>query len=272
MSAIATAFTTWMDNIGEEVSFWHHFLATKGDRWPEGYKSRFKTDSLVDERLRKRIALHPSEHIRILDVGAGPLTTVGRVVPGKVIEITPTDPLADMYDLLLEKTGTEPLVRTRFADAENLSHFFASGSFEVVHCRNALDHSYDPLAGIIEMLKVVTEDGFVYLEHLENEADFEGYQGLHQWNFTEREGDFVIWSKTEEHSLADLFAGAVFIDTERVTRDDRDWIVLTLRRNAKSAQFLQGQETTIGEKFRQSLFRHFVQAMPEAVFQTRQAS
>lgn len=275
MIAGEAAFQIWLDNIGEEIWFWNDFAETRGGRWKEDFATRLRTDvsiSSVDSRLGKRIALHPSKHIRMLDVGSGPLTSLGKVADGKTVEIIASDPLADVYNIILDRHGINPPIRPTFADAENLSQFFSPGHFDVVHCRNALDHSYDPIAAIFEMLKVVTADGFIQLSHFENEAQAEEYKGLHQWNFTEREGDFVIWNKTQEHSLSRIFGGAVTLDVERSKGETQDWIVLTLRRNEGTAQFLRTTSTTIGEKYRQSLLRHFIREIPEDASEKRQAS
>ena len=37
---------------------------------------------------------------RVLDVGAGPLSSLGTHVPGRDVEIIAVDPLADIYDEL----------------------------------------------------------------------------------------------------------------------------------------------------------------------------
>jgi hypothetical protein len=60
---------------------------------------------------------------------------------------------------------------------------------------NALDHSYDPLRGIQQMLEVVKPGHYVLLLHKVNEAENQNYKAFHQWNFCAEEGRFIIWNR-----------------------------------------------------------------------------
>jgi hypothetical protein len=52
------------------------------------------------------------------------------------------------------------------------------------------------------MLAVVRPGGRVVLNHRHNEAVDEDYVQLHQWNFDERAGDFVIWRPDQETNIS----------------------------------------------------------------------
>ena len=54
--------------------------------------------------------------------------------------------------------------------AEELHLCFPAGHFDVVHIRNALDHSFDPVLGIERMLHAVRPGGWVLLRHARNEG------------------------------------------------------------------------------------------------------
>ncbi len=149
-------------------------------------------DSRLAEVIRHN---HCSVNVSILDVGAGPLTILGNVLEGYNIKLVATDPLAPLYDQMLLDASLTPPIRTVFAPVEGLSAFFDHSSFDIVYCRNALDHSADPVGGITEMLRVVKVNGTVVLRHSTNEAEREQYKGFHQHNFDCREGKFVIWNK-----------------------------------------------------------------------------
>src|SRR5215469_4530 len=98
--------------------------------------------------LRGLIEVPAGAQIRVLDVGAGPLTTIGRKWPGRELHITAVDPLAAEYDDLLRKLEIDPPCRTAFAFAEELSAIFTPSSFDLVHSRNAIDRSKDVLKAI----------------------------------------------------------------------------------------------------------------------------
>lgn len=202
---LGEAKCNWKEGIHEEVEFWESYLKTKGLRWPDDYRERTNPDHALQSRPA---ALLPGvEEIHILDVGAGPLTYLGKKLPGKVVKITAVDPLADEYDRILSSNGVSPLVRTIKMEAENLSAGFPSNTFDLVFARNCIDHSYDPEEAILQMLDVAKAGAFVLLEHRVNEAENQEYAGLHQWNFSiSKEGDFLIRSKrrttnmTKKHS------------------------------------------------------------------------
>ncbi|MDI3309098.1 MAG: methyltransferase domain-containing protein [Acetobacteraceae bacterium] len=185
----------WARGIGDELHFWDAWLGSRGLQWPEDFSRRMDPEAPLDARMADLARRLGQERVRILDVGAGPVTILGYRLPGVALEITATDALAPLYAALLERHGVTPPIATRFAPAEDLSMLFPVGGFDLVHCRNALDHSFDPLRGIEEMLAVVREGGFVLLSHFRNEAENGQYNGLHQWNFDLREGRFTIWNR-----------------------------------------------------------------------------
>ncbi len=90
----------WDRSIGWEVSYWDDWL-----------RSAEATDLLDMDRplagpprLAACVEAVNTDHVRILVVGAGPLTVVGRTFPGKMIEVTATDALANDYDEILART------------------------------------------------------------------------------------------------------------------------------------------------------------------------
>lgn len=128
----------------------------------------------------------------VLDVGSGPLTKLGKTHPSKRLDITATDLLANDYDRLLAGFDLVPPVRTVYADAERLVDQFGRDAFDIVHAQNCIDHTADPHQAIEQMIAVTRPGGYVVLYHAENEGQREGYNQLHQWNFTCENIAFVI--------------------------------------------------------------------------------
>ncbi|WP_149536589.1 class I SAM-dependent methyltransferase [Siccirubricoccus phaeus] len=197
---IAARLRAWSAGIGHELQFWDAWMASGGLQWSEEFAARMDPGRPLDPWLAA-VAEElgqgaPSQAaLRILDVGSGPLTCVGFVLPGRQVEVVPVDPLAAGYAALFARHGLVPPVAPRFAPAEDLALYLEPGSFDIAHCRNALDHSYDPLRGIEQMLAMVRIGGRVLLQHFPEEAEKEGYSGLHQHNFSLRDGRFVIWNR-----------------------------------------------------------------------------
>jgi SAM-dependent methyltransferase len=186
----------WKFNISYEIRFWDKCIKTNGLIWPDEYKLRF--NPLLPLQQEVAILLPKINEVRILDVGAGPFTYLGKVHQGIDLNITAIDPLADEYDRILKKYSKTPLIRTQKLNAENLSKKFQENSFDLVFARNCIDHAYSPETAILEMIKVVKKGRYVLLIHRPNEAENENWEGLHQWNFSEYKGDFLISSKNLE--------------------------------------------------------------------------
>src|SRR5512138_2264175 len=179
-----------------EVQFWRNWLSTRGMYWPEDFRARCDPDRPLDGHLAPYVDRVEGDCVRILDVGSGPLTKLGKTHPFKRLEITATDLLANDYDRLLAELGIVPPVRTVRADAEELVAQFGHDAFDIVHAQNCIDHTADPQRAIDQMVAVARPGGYVVLYHAENEGQREQYNQLHQWNFTCEDGAFIIRDRT----------------------------------------------------------------------------
>jgi SAM-dependent methyltransferase len=198
----------WRWRLPTEVGHWDIWLRTRGMSDPGDFARRIAPDQPLQEHLKKLLPKSNGGPYRILDIGAGPLTTVGKVCDGSKIDLLAIDPLASVYDMLLEKNGITPPVRTKYGEAEQVAEMYGDGSFDLVHAANSLDHAHDPVAAIKAAARVVRPGGHVFLEHILNEGDREGYGGLHQWNFGVEGDSFTIASSSgQKTDMAKEFAG-----------------------------------------------------------------
>ncbi len=262
----ADAYLKWLRGIDMEISFWSGYLKSRGGPYGPDFEMRLDPEAQIGARdpiLKNSVNAIARERVRILDVGAGPLTGIGKRQPGKTIELSACDPLAELYRTLLTQNSIEPPVKTQFADAENLSLFFAPRSFDVACCINALDHSYDPLKGIAEMLKVIEDDGIIHLGHAENEAEFEQYKGFHQWNFTAADEDFIIWNKDNRFSLSEKLGSRNAFFCTAVPFNGRRWIVLTIWKSKIERPPIAFEED-LSEKYR-LLLQEFIGMRQSAI-------
>jgi SAM-dependent methyltransferase len=202
----ATSKKKWDDGLAEEIHFWSEWFRTQGMRWPEQYRERLDPNSPLQEYLATLIDGLPGEEISILDVGAGPLTTVGKTWKDRRLKIVAVDPLADVYDEILARHAVVPPVRTTWCHGELLNQRFPHDSFDLVWAVNALDHSYDPVEVILQAVDVVKIDRHVRLSHEPNEAENERYSGLHQWNFCSEKGRFIIWNRERRIDMSERLA------------------------------------------------------------------
>jgi SAM-dependent methyltransferase len=181
------------------------YAASRGS---EDFKLRMDPDNRLQPELE---ALLPRlKTVKILDVGSGGLSTVGRTAPGHLIELVAVDALADEINAICADLKIAQPSPPIFGEAELLADQFGCNAFDIVHCRNALDHVYDPVAALQAMLDVAKRGGYVYLYHRMNEGRRSCYNGLHQWNFTYAENDVAINGFEGTFTLGKILKGKTY--------------------------------------------------------------
>src|SRR5215218_1079629 len=183
----------WSKALPAEVDFWEKELPDRVANWRD-YKLRADPEApVLDPILKMLIAKIPESTVSMIDVGAGPLTALGKTYPGKTLKVTATDPLGSEYLRIMREAGIEPPVPPVACRGEDLLDLFEPGTFDIAYARNALDHSFDPVRAVANMVDLVKEDRFVLLRHLRRVGERNSYRHLHQWNFDVEDGEFVIW-------------------------------------------------------------------------------
>lgn len=216
----------WKKELDHERVFFSQWFETEGLTWGEDYRFRMDPNTILQPHVAR--CLPDKDIVNILDVGAGPLTVLGKITCSKTLNIDACDPMAEVYDEIMAEKGIVPLVRTTYAVAEHLSKFAKADHYDIIYCQNALDHSYNPVMGIREMLQVVIPGGHIILLHEINEAENERYLNLHQWNFCEQDGDFIIWNKAEHHNMNVHLQGQATIEIH----SENGYITVWIRKNA----------------------------------------
>lgn len=184
-------YDEWSKLLSTEKQFWQLWFSNNGWHWPDDFVFRFKEDT----EIQPHIAIHLSTgDENILDVGSGPVTMLGKRFNGKELNIISTDILAEEYALMFSKAGFHIPNPPMKVAGEELSEFFGNIKFDIVHAQNSIDHCFDPVKVISEMVKVLAPNGVIILTHEVCEGRNEDYQGLHQWNFDLEDNRFVIWN------------------------------------------------------------------------------
>jgi SAM-dependent methyltransferase len=222
----------WRTSLPAECSFWERALANEGRDWQPGeFRERTDPNLELQEELKSLINAPPGAVIRILDIGAGPLTTLGRKWQGRELQIVPLDPLADEYNAILARLSVKPPVATVRGLGEELVKRFGENSFDMAYSSNALDHTENPVAVVGQMISVVKPGSTVYLTHFKNEGRREGYYGMHQWNFDIRRGEFVFSDgKGKRYTAAGEFGSIASISCETGKLYDKEIVVAKLRK------------------------------------------
>jgi SAM-dependent methyltransferase len=200
---MAITVDKWFEGVNYEVGFWQNYLTAKGGaRWSDDFRNRFDPNRPFNSAVEEAIRDTRSRQIDLLDVGSGPVTSLGYVSKKFEIRITATDPLADAYSILLDEAGVAAPVKTQRCFGENLLEHFGSRRFHVCHSCNALDHSMDPRTILRAMAELLHPQGLMYVRVHRNEGESTGYSGLHNWNFDRDENNnFILWRGTERYNI-----------------------------------------------------------------------
>ena len=221
----------WRRGLPAELGYWSDYLSTRGGQFPDGYRERLDPEAPVtDPVILEAIEHTPSDPVRILDVGAGPLTILGKRHPARRLEIMATDPLADDYDRLLRESGVAPPVRSVQCRGEDITTVFGRHSFDIAHARNSIDHSANPMRIIENMVGAVRPGGTIVLRHYRSEGEKTGYATLHQWNVDVQGGRLVIRGRRRRWDVARQLDGraTVGVRTEPGAHH-ADWVVAVIR-------------------------------------------
>jgi SAM-dependent methyltransferase len=206
--ALGFSKVVWKMSLPSEVHFWDDYIRTHGEscRATEEFAFRMSPDSELQPWLQKLLPA-PDTTLKFLDVGAGPLTWIGKKWGTRQIEIKAIDPLADSYNKILDHYDLTPPVRTAAIAGEDLLQSFPADSFDLVFARNSLDHSYDAPQVIKNMAAATKRGGVLFLWHGQNEGESGNYQGLHQWNFRKEDDQLVLWRMQTTFNVNEFFIG-----------------------------------------------------------------
>jgi SAM-dependent methyltransferase len=227
-AGVEGALDRWSAGLDEETAFWFRWLDGRGAPWHEDFARRVDPEAPLQPHIARFLDPGVPDPVRILDVGSGPLTVLGKRWDGHTLQITPVDPLADRFAELFERTGIHPIVAPVAGEAEHVADAFPADSFDLVYAQNCIDHGYDPLRSVQQMLTLVKPGSVLLLEHAIDEGEYMQYAGPHQWNFRAEEGRFVIWRpglRVDAHGELERRA-----EIEIETLDADRWIRVALRK------------------------------------------
>ena len=133
-------YDLWNKGLLQELDFWQYWLTTDDLTISEQRNWRLTPYKSLDGELGLSIL---GGNGIVLDVGAGPLTTLGNIWQGRNVTLTPIDPLANEYDEILEKIDLKPVIKTVAGQGERLVEQFGQNTVNAIYCAS-LDHCYDP--------------------------------------------------------------------------------------------------------------------------------
>lgn len=179
----------------------------------------------------------------IIDVGSGPIPIFGNLVDGKEIDYRPLDPMAHQYKKLNRFFDVKVPVEPQFAIMELLTCFVPVQSVDYCIVHNAMDHSIDILRAFIECFRTVKIGGTMLMVHLASEGIHNNYDGLHQWNIDELNGELIFFNQKCKINISKMFAAEadIVVRREAIEIDKwnyRDWICCKIVKKCEPGELI----------------------------------
>lgn len=198
----------WLGGLESEIAFWKRYMETEGDIYYDTFKEHTRKNK--NFTLEKHLSgMEEKRMIKFIDVGSGPFSRCGCISDKYNLLVDAVDPLAEIYNILKEKNDLDNGIKIKTGFVELLDKIYEPESYDIVHMSNSLDHSFDAVFGIYQLLNLCKIGGKVILRHAENEAERSEYGGLHQWNLSvhNEEDSFVIWRHGERYDIKKMLDG-----------------------------------------------------------------
>ena len=217
----------WRQGLKEEADFWRLWIEKEGLDWPEDFIFRCSPTSELQDYVKAQLTdKKPGAKVRLLDVGAGALTGLGKLWSGREVEIDAVDVLADTFAADLSSCGIIPSVPTVFGEMEELSRLFNRDTFDFIYVCSSLHCSYSPLKALNEMIKVVKPGGSIMFSQVQNEGRRRGYSGIYQWDIVLEDGNLMLGNVACRVDLGAFFGDRVDISC----RAEGGWVNFSMKR------------------------------------------
>jgi SAM-dependent methyltransferase len=177
-----------------EIEWWRQHLA-KNDEWLKIKCEGHALDSKLKEFIKDKDYFKNKSHLKIADLGCGPVSMIGIKDDTYQIEILGIDPLVGEYNKIL---ADKKIVRPHDVVCMECEYAYLLGenTFDIVFSRNAIDHSEEPDKIMMSGKLLCKTNGLFQIRVHENEGKSQNYAGLHQWNFYVDNEDVMIESPT----------------------------------------------------------------------------
>ena len=224
----AAVAETWSKGKAQELEFWR-MVATNTPPCPPDYHAemlaRCNPAAEIHPSFIASIVTAPLDQAILVDVAAGPVSSLGWCHNGQRLNVVPIDALAAEYGAILAEAGLTPPIPTRVGHAEDLASLFPPASVDFAHMRNALDHCYDPMKVLRGAMTILKPGASFRVHTIVNEAVIEGYMGFHQWNIERRGERLMIWRPGTE-----IDVGAALPEAELTLHGGEHWLFIELVR------------------------------------------
>lgn len=183
-----------------EMEFWLSLLKY-GDGRPEyveAARNRLRSRKARKEVFPHEILPHLQQiaggayPIRTMEIGPGPLSTLGWGVEEGILDVLAIDPLADEYRRIVNYIQNPyPIVPLR-ADGEDATLIFQGLHFHLAYARNSIDHCREPQKVFGNMVTLLVHGGILAHKHGEREGTLQRWKGGHNWDLSLDGNDIIL--------------------------------------------------------------------------------
>jgi len=225
----------WDEGIVEELRWWREWLSTESSsKWKQEVQDANRP--IHDHLIAKRLAELQKHSVSILEFGSGPAGCLGQTYPGKDISVVAVDALANAYHPILKEYEIYPATRPVAGYGEHLDRVLGDALFDIVYACNAVDHTYDPIRVMDNLIRATNKGGLIVLRHYINEGQF--CNGVHQWNFVIQNDHCILWDTVTEYDISERFSSIAEVRCHYEKNPDdygdwfsggwKDWVVLEM--------------------------------------------
>ncbi len=185
---------TFQSMLEHELNFWKQFVTT--ERFQENWNSDGINPELEEDVLN---LLKDRKDEVWADLGSGPVSILKGLAQVTGNTLHSFDPLAEHYrDIVPGCNVIKARIEHIKQDAsewQSSSRGF-NGKYDIVHMRNAIDHTQDPFRALYNMRGMLKKGGMMIVHGFENEGAHENYEGFHKWNAVVLDGGVGLYSKS----------------------------------------------------------------------------
>jgi SAM-dependent methyltransferase len=188
------------------LDFWKKWLSPDCP-YPEDREERLKPDRELPGWALDALPGSPEETI-ILDVNAGPASTLGTRAHGRPIKLIAIDDLGNILDRVAGENNIHPPVPTVQCSAEDIQLRFGRQAFDLIYSCNGLDYTEDPISTYQQLYECLKPGGKIITFHEaakdENQILLEGFRSFHEL----RDGEVFIRNLFSSKKLTSLIPSA----------------------------------------------------------------
>lgn len=247
----------WVNGIPYELAYWKGIFSNKNRITSLLNYSKLNSEielSYFDAQSFLKAKQNPI----VVDAGCGMSFAIGNRLGNKELNVFYIDPLAPFYNKVIQKEKLN-FPNVTFGFIEYISSFIPQKASLII-VQNALDHSENPIKGIIECMEGLEINGVLYLKHFKNEAETEHYKGFHQFNICIENDELIIWNKDSSTNISSLLQSFAHIKTVEAGKEV--FAIITKKSNVpegmidykKNIEYLSNQYIQSIENFNEFSF------------------